>query len=197
MRNIVLASASPARLQILRRAGLDPKVVVSGVDEDAITAASVPALVEELAAAKAAAVAGQLSGALVIGCDSLLELDGRPYAKPRSAEEAAGWWRDRRGRTGTLHTGHCVVDTATGAEARAVASTDVRFGSPGDAEIAAYIGTGEPLHVSGAFTLEGLGAWFVEGIDGDAGTVMGLSLPLLHRLLKQLDVPLTTIWPTP
>ncbi|NEA29268.1 Maf family protein [Actinomadura bangladeshensis] len=195
MRNIVLASASTARLRILRRAGLDPEVVVSGVDEDAITADSVPSLVVELARAKASAVAATAEHALVVGCDSLLEFGGRPFGKPRSAEEAAGWWRARRGKTGTLHTGHCVVDTATGAAVTAAASTDVRFGSPTDDEIAAYIGTGEPLQVAGAFTLEGRGAWFVEGIDGDAGNVMGLSLPVLHRLLRSVGVPLTEVWP--
>lgn len=195
MRKIVLASASTARLRILRRAGLDPEVVVSGVDEDAITADSVPSLVVELARAKASAVAATAERALVVGCDSLLEFGGRPFGKPRSAEEAAGWWRARRGKTGTLHTGHCVVDTVTGAAVTAAASTDVRFGSPTDDEIAAYIGTGEPLQVAGAFTLEGRGAWFVEGIDGDAGNVMGLSLPVLHRLLRSVGVPLTEVWP--
>jgi septum formation protein len=195
MRSIVLASASPARLQILRRAGLDPEVVVSGVDEDAIRADSVPSLVVELARAKASAVAATVDRALVISCDSLLEFGGRPFGKPRSAGEAAGWWRARRGGTGTLHTGHCVVDAATGAAVTATASTDVRFGSPTDDEIAAYIGTGEPMQVAGAFTLEGRGAWFVEGIDGDAGNVMGLSLPVLHRLLRSVGVPLTEVWP--
>ncbi|CNG46248.1 Maf-like protein [Mycobacterium tuberculosis] len=195
MRSIVLASGSPARLQILRRAGLDPEVVVSGVDEDAVRADSVPSLVVELARAKASAVAATVDRALVIGCDSLLEFGGRPFGKPRSADEAAGWWRARRGGTGTLHTGHCVVDAATGAAVTAAASTDVRFGSPTDDEIAGYIGTGEPLRVAGAFTLEGLGAWFIEGIDGDAGNVMGLSLPVLHRLLRSVGVPLTEVWP--
>ncbi|MEU8122890.1 Maf family protein [Spirillospora sp. NPDC049024] len=199
MRRIVLASASPARLLILRRAGLEPDVVVSGVDEEGIAAGSVAALVDRLARAKACAVAGTAGNtagdALVVGCDSLLEIDGRPFGKPPSAEEAARWWQARRGGKGTLHTGHCVVDTATGAVVAATASTEVRFGSPTDEEIATYVATGEPLQVAGAFTLEGLGAWFVEGIDGDAGTVMGLSLPVLRRLFRDVGVPLAEVWP--
>ncbi|WP_173096361.1 Maf family protein [Actinomadura verrucosospora] len=195
MRKVVLASASAARLRILREAGVDPEVSVSGVDESLISADTVAGLVRELARAKAGAVAAGLSGPLVIGCDSLLELDGRALGKPESAEQAAAWWAERRGASGTLHTGHCVVDTASGRDALEVASTRIRFGDPSDEEIAAYVATGEPLYVAGAFTLEGLGAWFIDGIDGDPGTVMGLSLPLLRRMLTGIGVPLTAVWP--
>ena len=194
MTRIVLASASPARLGVLRGAGLDPEVVVSGVDETAFTATTAAELAGLLAQAKAAAVAyGQADG-LVIGCDSLLDLDGRALGKPASAGEAAARWREMSGRTGTLVTGHCVINAATGQQAAAVATTRVRFGSPSEEEIAAYVASGEPLAVAGAFTLDGRGGWFVDGIDGDHGTVLGVSLPLLRRLLADLSVSLTSLW---
>jgi septum formation protein len=191
----VLASASPARLRLLRDAGLDPLVVVSGVDEDAVLADTPTALVQGLAVRKAAAVAAGLHGdELVVGCDSMLELDGVALGKPASADDAVQRWHRMRGRTGCLHTGHCVVDVAGGRRVADVASTLVRFGTPSDAEVAAYVATGEPLAVAGAFTLDGRSAPFVEGIDGDPGTVIGLSLPLLRRLLAQLGVEVTDLW---
>ena len=194
MTRIVLASASPARLAVLRAAGLDPEVVVSGVDETAFTATTAAELAGLLAQAKAAAVAyGQADG-LVVGCDSLLDLDGRALGKPASASAAAARWREMSGRTGTLVTGHCVINAATGQQAAAVAATRVRFGSPSEEEIAAYVASGEPLAVAGAFTLDGRGGWFVDGIDGDHGTVLGVSLPLLRRLLADLGVSLTSLW---
>ncbi|MFE4515548.1 nucleoside triphosphate pyrophosphatase [Kitasatospora sp. NPDC056783] len=194
-RALVLASASPARLGLLRQAGLDPRVVVSGVDEDAITAATPAELALVLAEAKAKAVAAELSdGELVIGCDSVLELDGQALGKPADATEALARWRSMRGRAGVLRTGHCVIDTATGRQSSATASTTVRFGTPDDAEIAAYVASGEPLHVAGAFTLDGRSAPFVDGIDGDPGNVIGLSLPLLRRLLADLGVRITDLW---
>ncbi|MFD9129865.1 nucleoside triphosphate pyrophosphatase [Kitasatospora sp. NPDC059571] len=194
-RTLVLASASPARLGLLRQAGLDPKVRVSGVDEDALTADSPAELALVLAEAKARAVAGLLAdGELVIGCDSVLELDGLALGKPADAAEALERWRSMRGRAGVLRTGHCVIDTATGREASATASTTVRFGTPDDAEVAAYIASGEPLHVAGAFTLDGRSAPFVDGIDGDPGNVIGLSLPLLRSLLADLGVRITDLW---
>jgi septum formation protein len=195
MRKVVLASASTARLRILREAGADPEVAVSGVDESAVAAGSVAGLAGALAREKAAAVAGGAADAIVIGCDSLLEVDGRAFGKPESAAQAAAWWTERRGREGVLHTGHCVIDTGSGRDALEVASTRIRFGDPSGEEIAAYVATGEPLHVAGAFTLEGLGAWFIDGIDGDPGTVMGLSVPLLRRMLTRIGVRLTEIWP--
>ncbi|MEW1913193.1 nucleoside triphosphate pyrophosphatase [Kitasatospora sp. NPDC085895] len=194
-RILVLASASPARLGLLRQAGLDPQVRVSGVDEDALTAATPAELALVLAEAKAKTVAAGLSGGeLVIGCDSVLELDGQALGKPSDAAEALERWRSMRGRSGVLQTGHCVVDTATGRQSSATASTTVRFGTPDDEEVAAYIASGEPLHVAGAFTLDGRSAPFVEGVDGDPGNVIGLSLPLLRRLLADLGVRITDLW---
>jgi septum formation protein len=191
---IVLASASPARLAVLRAAGLDPEVMVSGVDESAFSAGTPAELAARLAQAKAAAVAAGRDRGLVIGCDSLLDLDGRPLGKPTSAAEAAARWRDMSGRAGTLFTGHCVINAATGQRAAAVAATTVRFGTPSEEEIAAYIASGEPLAVAGAFTLCGRGGWFVAGIDGDHGNVLGVSLPVLRRLLAELGFRVTDLW---
>ncbi|WP_431043990.1 Maf family protein [Streptomyces sp. P1-3] len=195
-RTVVLASASPARLGLLRQAGLDPEVIVSGVDEDALDAHSPAELARLLAEAKAAAVAAQpaAAGALVIGCDSVLDLDGQALGKPADEEDATARWKAMRGRSGVLRTGHCVIDTASGRRTSATASTTVRFGEPTDAEIAAYVASGEPLYVAGAFTLDGRSAPFIDGIDGDHGNVIGLSLPLLRRLLAELDVSITDLW---
>jgi len=191
---IILASASAARLGVLRGAGLDPVVIVSGVDETAIAASTTAGLTEQLAIAKATAVASSRCEGIVIGCDSLLDLDGQAYGKPGTAAEATQRWRQMSGRAGTLITGHCVIDAATGRRAHAVSAATVRFGSPSEQEIAAYVASGEPLAVAGAFTLEGRGGWFVDGIDGDHGTVLGLSLPLLRRLLAELGISLTSLW---
>lgn len=195
-RRLVLASGSPARLGLLRQAGLAPEVIVSGVDEDALTAGTPGELTRVLAEAKADAVAVRpdAAGALVVGCDSLLELDGHPLGKPADAEDATARWKAMRGRTGVLCTGHCVIDTASGARASATAATTVRFGTPSDEEIAAYVATGEPLHVAGAFTLDGLSAPFVDGIEGNHGNVIGLSMPLLRELLAELGVRVTDLW---
>ncbi|MGW7518318.1 Maf family protein [Streptomyces sp. NPDC054796] len=195
-RRLVLASASPARLGLLRQAGLAPEVVVSGVDEDALDAPTPAELALVLAEAKATAVAGraEAAGALVVGCDSVLELDGQALGKPADAEEATARWKAMRGRSGVLQTGHCVIDTLHGTRASATASTTVHFGEPTDAEVAAYVASGEPLHVAGAFTLDGRSAPFVEGIEGDHGNVLGLSMPLLRKLLAELDVPVTGLW---
>lgn len=194
-RPLVLASASPARLGLLRQAGLDPRVVVSGVDEDAISADSPAELARVLAEAKASAVAAGLTGGeVVVGCDSVLDLDGQALGKPADAEDATARWKSMRGRAGVLRTGHCVIDLTTGRRVSATASTTVRFGTPDDAEIAAYVASGEPLHVAGAFTLDGRSAPFVEGIEGDHGNVIGISLPLLRRLLAELDLRITDFW---
>ncbi|GAB2685933.1 Maf family protein [Thalassiella azotivora] len=205
MPTLVLASASPARLATLRRAGLDPVVVVSAVDEDevvrryGVTDAQDVALV--LARAKAEDVAGREDlpdDAVVLGCDSVLELDGEVHGKPADAAEAVSRWRRMRGGSGILHTGHWVVDEraedGSGATLGAVASTTVHFADPTDVEIEAYVATGEPLRVAGAFTVDGLGGAFVRGLDGDHHNVVGVSLPLVRDLLGELDLTWTSLW---
>ena len=187
MTRFVLASASPARLETLRRAGLEPEVVVSGVDEDDVSAPTTGELVAILAERKARAVAGQVAPpAVVLACDSMLELDGRPLGKPGSVAAAVLRWRQLRGRTGTLHTGHCLLDVASGAAAIRSVGTDVTFGDVSDAEIEAYCGTGEPVAVAGAFTIDGLGGWFVEGVAGDPHNVVGVSLPVVRAMLREV-----------
>jgi septum formation protein len=198
----VLASASPARLKLLRAAGFDPRVIVSGVDEETLAkagATTTRGLCLDLARAKARAVvaapeSGLESDALVLGCDSMLDIDGVAYGKPVSAADAVERWRLMRGRTGTLLTGHWLI--AGERELGDVAATTVRFGAPSDAEIEAYVATGEPLRVAGAFTLDGFGGSFVEGVDGDPANVIGLSLPLLRRLLAEAGVAVTDLWTT-
>jgi septum formation protein len=191
---VVLASASPARLAVLRAAGIDPEVIVSGVDEDAFSAPDTGELTQVLASAKAAAVAAGLGDGLVIGCDSMLDLDGRAYGKPASPEEAVARWHQMSGQEGTLYTGHCVIDAAAGKQVTAVGETTVRFGRPTEAEITAYVGTGEPLNMAGAFTIEGLGGWFIESIDGDHNNVIGISVPLLRHLFRELGVTIPELW---
>ncbi|MEP7159892.1 MAG: Maf family protein [Dermatophilaceae bacterium] len=227
--HLVLASASPARRDILRRAGIDPIVVVSNVDEESVAAAALVARnrlpsTEEallLARTKCEEVASRsLSGAaaadldlvlvLVLGCDSVFELDGVSYGKPRSSEVAIARWRLMSGRVGVLHTGHWLI--ALPREARdgasrvrgygahgqrlatgGVVSTRVRFAPVTEDEIAAYVATGEPLHCAGGFTIDGIGAAFVEGVDGDPSNVIGLSLHFLRSLLREVDVPWTAL----
>lgn len=195
-RRLVLASASPARLSLLTQAGFAPDVVVSGVDEDCVEADSPAELVVVLAEAKATAVAQrpEVRGAVVIGADSLLEVDGECYGKPASLDQARARLRYLRGRSGVLRTGHCVVDSATGGRASGVAATEVFFGDFDDGELDAYLATGESLRVAGGFTLDGRSAPFVERIDGDHGNVIGLSLPLLRRLLRDLGISFTDLW---
>jgi septum formation protein len=194
LRTLVLASGSPARLRLLRDAGFDPVVLVSGVAEDQISAPDTPSLVTALAERKAAVVADAGGDAIVVGCDSLLEFDGIPHGKPDSVGQAREWLCSMRGRSGTLFTGHCVIDERTGRRISDVAGTTVRFGTITDAELDAYLGTGEPLAVAGAFTLDGRSAPFIEGVDGDPGNVVGLSLPLLRSMLVRLDISITDLW---
>jgi len=191
---LVLASASPARLHMLRAAGLSPEVIVSGVAEEGVTGS--PAHVAQtLATRKAQAVADGVAGtAVVIGCDSVLDLGGKMFGKPASAQDATTRWQQMRGRTGYLLTGHSVIRTDTNQQVSDVARTAVTFGQPSDAEIAAYVATGEPQRVAGAFTIDGLGGWFVERLEGDHGNVIGISLPLVRRLLDQLDIAVVDLW---
>jgi len=192
----VLASASPARLGVLRAAGFAPEVVVSGVDEDGATGSTAEVALA-LAEHKARAVADRLgpdADALVVGCDSVLDVDGETRGKPATVDQARTWWRSISGRTAVLHSGHCVIDTASAATASAVARTTVRFGQPSEAELEAYLATDEPLRVAGGFTIDGFAAPFVVGLDGDHGTVLGLSLPLLRALLHEVGTPIVELW---
>ncbi|HEY0774848.1 MAG TPA: Maf family protein [Nocardioidaceae bacterium] len=197
-RRLVLGSASPARLATLRSAGLGPEVVVSGVDESVVDAADPAHLALELARLKAEAVARSLDPAdgpaWVIGCDSVLEIDGAVHGKPADAQEARERWRRMRGSSGVLHTGHCLLDTADGREVARSADTVVHFAEPSDEEIEAYIATGEPLKVAGAFTIDGLGGAFVRDIEGDPHTVVGIGLPLLREMFVDLGVRWTDLW---
>lgn len=225
MTRLLLASASPARLATLTAAGIDPIVRVSGVDEHQVLAAAQerfgglePAdAVLVLAQAKAEDVARAVAaeadaaddeaqapgGLLVLGCDSLLALDGEVLGKPRDAQDAVKRWRSMRGRTGELHTGHWLIDErtprseggdGTGGTLGAVSSTIVHFADLSDAEIEQYAATGEPLAVAGAFTLDGLGGPFVTGVEGDHHGVVGLSLPLLRELLAEVGVTIPELW---
>ena len=193
----VLASASPARLATLRSVGIDPTVIVSGVDESQLDGLPPAELARQLAELKCAAVAERddvPAGSLVLGCDSVLELGGEAFGKPTSPEMAVERWRAMRGNSGVLQTGHCLRDTASGRVAAATASTVVHFADLSDAEIAAYVETGEPLHVAGAFTIDGLGGAFVTRIEGDHHNVVGVSLPLLRDLVAELGHEWTDVW---
>lgn len=221
-----MASASPARYKLLRSAGIEPEVLVSGVDESLVRSERADEISLTLARLKALAVAeriragdgssggpdaahanGDRQPTLVLGCDSVLAFEGEILGKPTSAEEAVQRWTRMRGRAGVLYTGHCLVQVGSAGgdganstveerRAEAVAATTVHFGSLDDEEIAAYVATGEPLHVAGAFTIDGLGGPFVDRVDGDPGTVIGLSLPLLRRLLGEFGLRISDLWAT-
>jgi septum formation protein len=190
----ILASASPARLATLRAAGVEPEPIVSGVDEESIRATDVRTLVEQLARLKAVTVREKITGdALVLGCDSMLEFEGETLGKPKSPAEAVERWRRMRGKQGVLWTAHCLLDTATDRSRLAAVSTAVNFADVTDDEIAAYVATGEPANVAGAFTIDGLGGWFVASIEGDHHNVVGLSLPTLRTMLLELGYSLADV----
>ncbi len=210
MTRVVLGSASPGRLKVLRNAGVDPLVAVSGVDEDAIIAELGPDappgdVVCALARAKAEQVAAGLdrsvtADCVVIGCDSMLYTGGRLSGKPRSADAARRQWQAMGGRSGQLYTGHAVLrllaDQPTARESE-FATTTVHFAAPTTPDLDAYIASGEPLGVAGGFTLDGLGGWFVDRIEGDPSNVIGLSLPLVRRLLNRAGLSVAALWPGP
>ncbi|OBK48422.1 nucleoside triphosphate pyrophosphatase [Mycobacterium sp. 1081908.1] len=207
MTRLVLGSASAGRLKVLRQAGVDPAVVVSGVDEDLVAAGLAPGappddVVCALAAAKADDVAGRLDATtaadcVVLGCDSMLAIDGRLCGKPGSADAAVRQWRLMGGRSGRLHTGHCLVRLRDGGVVHRdvqSACTTVHFAEPTEADLQAYVANGEPLGVAGGFTLDGLGGWFLEGIEGDPSNVIGVSLPLLRALLERAGLSVASLW---
>jgi len=208
---VCLASTSPARLMLLRQAGIEPVTMTPDVDEDAVIAEVEQAEARRLEAdehvlllarRKAADVAARVAPdgfeGIVIGGDSMFELDGEVLGKPHTAENAVARWRAMRGRTGVLHSGHAVVRLSPGSaprEADAVAAASVTFADDvTDAEIDVYVATGEPLHVAGAFTIDGLGGAFVTAIEGDHHNVVGLSLPLLRELVTELGHTWTDLW---
>lgn len=207
MTRLVLGSASPGRLKVLRQAGVDPLVMVSGVDEDLITARlwpDAPAgdVVCALADAKAARVANELNSAVtadcvVIGCDSMLYIDDRLCGKPQSVAAARELWLSMAGRAGQLYTGHCVirlVDNEIKHREARTSVTIVHFGKPSPDDLEAYLASGESLRVAGAFTLDGLGGWFIDGVDGDPSAVVGIGLPLTRSLLARAGLSIAALW---
>lgn len=210
MTRLVLGSASSGRLTVLRQAGVDPLVLVSGVDEDELIAAlgsdtAPDEVVRALARAKAEQVTATLiergsdvtTDCVVLGCDSMLYLDGGLCGKPGSIDAARQQWQSMAGRSGNLHTGHCLIrvrDHRVVHLAAQTSITTVRFGEPSHSDLEAYLASGEPLGVAGAFTLDGLGGWFVDGVDGDPSTVIGVSLPLLRALLASCGVSVAALW---
>jgi septum formation protein len=191
---LVLASASPARLRTLQSAGLWPEVIVSGVDEDGVEAETTAELALKLAQLKAVAVAAHQPRALVIGCDSVLEFEGAVLGKPADAAEATERWHRMSGKSGVLHTGHCVIDTHREVWLGRSAATQVRFAALDDDEIDAYVASGEPLGVAGAFTIDGLGSAYVSGITGDPHNVVGISVPLLRLMFDELGFVWHEFW---
>lgn len=207
MTRVVLGSASPGRLKVIRQAGINPVVVVSGVDEDAVIAslgrgAPPEQVVCSLATAKAADVATRVQpdvavDCVVIGCDSMLYLDGRLCGKPASVDAARQQWQAMAGRTGRLYTGHCVMVVRGGSQHRREAqsaTTTVHFSDPTPSELAAYLDSGEPLKVAGGFTIDGLGGWFIDGVEGDPSNVVGLSLPVTRALLTRAGLSIGKLW---
>lgn len=207
MTRVVLGSASPGRLKVLRQAGIDPLVMVAGIDEDRVTAGLGPGasprdIVCTLARAKAEQVAAVVDRAaaadcVVIGCDSMLYIGGRLCGKPQSVADARAQWQSMAGRAGQLYTGHCVIrlrhneityrDTET-------SITTVRFGAPSAEDLDAYLASGESLQVAGGFTLDGLGGWFIDGVEGDPSAVVGIGLPVTRSLLHRAGLSIAALW---
>jgi septum formation protein len=199
---VLLASQSSSRLTLLRQAGIEPQVLVSHVDEDEIARAnpnlSTGELCVLLATAKGQAVANSLAAdhepTLIIAADSMLEFAGNSYGKPATPDVAISRWQAMRGNTGRLQTGHWIYNTHTKATRTGLAGADVKFANISDDEIAAYVSSGEPLHVAGGFTHEGRSAAFIESIDGDGPAVAGLSLALLRKLCAEVDIQWISLW---
>lgn len=186
---IVLASSSPSRARLLRSVGIEPTILVSGVDEEDPRYAELTPreMVIALAIVKAHTIRAKVDfPALIIGCDSTFEFEGKSLGKPETADRAIERAKMMRGKSGVLHTGHCIIDTEKGVEVSDVASTQVFFAAMSDREIEDYVATGEPLHVAGGFTLDGLSAPFIERIEGESSNVIGLSLPLIRKSLSSL-----------
>lgn len=207
MTRLVLGSASCGRLKVLRQAGIDPLVMVSGVDEDAVRAGlqsdtGPKDVVCALARAKAEQVATALDNAIatdcvVVSCDSLLYLDGQLRGKPQSVDDARQQWQSMANRAGQLYTGHCVIrllDNKITHFIDETSITTVYFGTPSPDDLESYLASGESLRVAGGFTLDGLSGWFIDGIDGDPSNVIGLSLPLLRSLLQQVGLSVAALW---
>ena len=189
MLEIILASASPSRQRLLTSVGISPTIIVSGVDEEdsAYSQLSPRELVVALAIVKAHTVKEKVNyPALIIGCDSTFEFEGESLGKPGTVENAIARAKKLSGKSGVLHTGHCFIDTDKGIEISDVVSTRVHFATMSDEEIEGYVATGEPLNVAGGFTLDGLSAPFIAGIEGDPSNVIGLSLPLLRNAINSL-----------
>lgn len=206
MTRVVLGSASPGRRKVLRQAGIEPLVVVSGVDEDSVISGLGDAAPDVVTAALATAKAEQAARSLdtsvtadcvVIGCDSMLYCDGQLRGKPASADEAKRQWQTMGGRTGELHTGHCIIRLRDNEITHQIAETlvtRVHFAVPSAAELDAYVDSGEPLQVAGSFTIDGLGGWFVDAVDGDPSSVVGISLPLTRRLFTRAGLSIPALW---
>jgi septum formation protein len=194
MINFVLASASPARRRLLQSVGINPLVCVSNFDEDRIQLTDPIALVQQLAQCKAEVVANQVNDSLVLGCDSVFVVNNEIYGKPRDPAEAFSRWQQMRSNSGTLYTGHALVDRCQGRQIVRCGITQVYFGRVTDAQIQAYIATGEPLVCAGGFALEGKGSGFVDKIEGCHSNVIGLSLPLLRSMLAELGYDLSSYW---
>jgi septum formation protein len=191
---LVLASASPARLRLLRTAGIEPIVCPSAFDESQVQISAPQDLVQTLAEEKAAAVAQQFNGKLILGCDSVLALQGQIYGKPAHPTEAIERWRQMRGQTGQLYTGHALLDQVQQRSLVRCQITEVEFALASDHQIAAYVASGEPLQCAGCFALEGRGGLLIERIIGCHSNVIGLSLPLLRQMLAELSYDAVDYW---